>query len=186
VHPTDHELMRLTAEGDGEAFAVLVRRWERRVIRVLAPLTQSAEDAEDLRQEAFLRVLTASERYRPCGEFSTWLFRIVLNLARDHARRRKRRPPLKWGDPPDEHAGPTAVDASRRELAEAVAASLDALPEELREIVVLKHYAQMSFAEMAEVLETPASTLKSRMAAALGRLRAELARRGVRDAGVER
>jgi RNA polymerase sigma-70 factor (ECF subfamily) len=185
VHPTDHELMRLTAEGDGEAFAVLVRRWERRVARVLAPLTQSAEDTEDLRQEVFIRVLTASERYRPCGEFSTWLFRIVLNLARDHARRTKRRPQSMCGDQPDEHEAPPPGDAARRELAEAIAASLDALPEELREIVVFKHYAQMSFAEMAEVLGAPASTLKSRMAVALRRLRAELARRGVRDAEVE-
>jgi RNA polymerase sigma-70 factor (ECF subfamily) len=184
VHPTDHELMRLTAEGDSEAFSLLVRRWEGRVAGVLAPLVGRRQDVEDLRQEVFVRVLTASGRYRACSEFSTWLFRIVLNLARDHARRRRQRPETLVVEPSDGSGGPPAA-AVRRELADYVVASLDAMPRELREVLVLKHFAELTFAEMAQVLDEPASTLKSRMALAHRRLRAELARRGVRDAEVE-
>ncbi|MBW3600110.1 MAG: sigma-70 family RNA polymerase sigma factor [Planctomycetes bacterium] len=185
MHPTDHDLMRRTAEGDGEAFAMLVRRWEGRVARVLAPLVECRQDVEDLRQETFVRVLPASDRYRQQGAFSTWLFRIVLNLARDDARRRRRRPRIFVDERAGrDGAGPPA-EATRHELAEAVADALESLPSELREALVLKHYGELTFAEMAELLRTPASTLKSRVALAHRRLRGELARRGVRDADVE-
>jgi RNA polymerase sigma-70 factor (ECF subfamily) len=185
VHPTDHELMRLTAEGDSEAFSALLRRWDSRVVRVLATLVNSRADVDDLRQEVFIRVLRASDRYRDCGEFSTWLFRIVLNLARDHARRTRRRPQPLPEELRDEGIAPPAAGVSQRELADSVAASLAALPQELREVLVLKHYAELTFAEMAETLAAPASTLKSRLALAHRRLGAELARRGVRDSQVE-
>jgi RNA polymerase sigma-70 factor (ECF subfamily) len=186
VHPTDHELVRLTAEGDSEAFTVLVRRWEVRVAQVLTPLVVRREDVEDLRQEVFVRVLTASGRYRSSGEFSTWLYRIVLNLARDHARRRKLPVQLLEDEPCGVRELLPPQEASHRELTEAVADSLAALPMELRELLVLKHYGELSFTEMSQVLQTSASTLKSRMAIAHGRLRSELAARGVRDAEVEK
>jgi RNA polymerase sigma-70 factor (ECF subfamily) len=184
VQPNDHDLMRRTAEGDGEAFAELVRRWDGRVVRVLAPLVACRSDLEDLRQEVFVRVLTHSGRYRPCGEFSTWLYRIVLNLARDCGRRRIRRPQALNEEPRAEDRHTPPWEAVRREALEAVAASLDALPPELREALVLKHHGGLTFAQMAEVLAEPASTLKSRVAAAHRRLRAELLLRGVRDAEV--
>jgi RNA polymerase sigma-70 factor (ECF subfamily) len=185
VHPTDHDLMRRTAEGDGEAFAMLVRRWEGRVTRMLLPLVPCRNELEDVRQEVFVRVLTASGRYQACGEFSTWLFRIALNLARDQARRRKHRPQGLANDPCGDNGHAPPQEALRRELLETVSAALEALPSELREALALKHYAELSFAQMAEVLGEPASTLKSRVAAAHRRLRSELARRGVRDVEVE-
>jgi len=164
---------------------MLVRRWEGRVARVLAPLAPRRQDVEDLRQEAFLRVLSASGRYRSQGAFSTWLFRIVLNLARDEARRRKRRPETLGETVIGQSNGAPPDEATRRELVQSVASALDALPAELREALVLKHYGELTFAEMSDVLRTPASTLKSRVALAHRRLRSELARRGVRDADVE-
>jgi RNA polymerase sigma-70 factor (ECF subfamily) len=134
----------------------------------------------------FVRVLTASARYRPSGEFSTWLYRIVLNLARDHARRRKQPTQLLEDDLRGSRENPPPQEVLQRELTAAVAESLAALPIELRELLVLKHFAELSFTEMSQVLRTPASTIKSRMAVAHRRLRSELAARGVRDAEVEK
>lgn len=82
MNTSDHELMRRCRDGDMAAFEELVRRWEGPVARILARLGQPSSEAEDLAQEVFLRVLDARGRYRACGAFSTWLYRITLNVAR--------------------------------------------------------------------------------------------------------
>jgi RNA polymerase sigma-70 factor (ECF subfamily) len=163
--------------GDPAAFAEIVRGWERPVGRFLARLTGCPHRAGDLLQETFTRVYLARGRYRDDGHFSTWVYRIALNLARDAARRRPAPLPLADADPP---AAPAGDPADRRETAALVAAALAALPDPLREAVVLRHYEGMSFEGMARLLGTPATTLKSRFAAALKALAADLVARGLR------
>ena len=89
ITPSDDELMMRAAKGDRTAFGILVQRWERPVFAFLARMLASAEEAEDLVQEAFLRVWGHAGRYRPSGQFKSWLFRIAGNLARSRLRRNK-------------------------------------------------------------------------------------------------
>lgn len=169
-HP-DAELMRRWQAGDAAAFAALVDRWQQPVGRFLLRLVGRPDRVPDLCQEVFLRVLRAAPRYREAGRFSTWLFQIAVNVARDAARRGRHAP-----QPLADVAGSDTTDAAceRRELAGAVACAVAELPPSQREVLALRHDQGMSFEEMARVLDIPATTLKSRFAAALHRLRARL------------
>ena len=167
--------MRRWRRGDPAAFAELVGRWQQPVARFLLRLVGRPDRVPDLCQEVFLRVLRAAPRYRETGRFSTWLFQIALNVARDAARRGRHDPA-----PLSDVAGDGSTDEAceRRELAKAVARAVAELPPSLREVLALRHDQGMNFEEMARMMGTPASTLKSRFAAALTRLRARLAQLG--------
>lgn len=173
---TDHELMARCQSGDADALARIVARWQRSVARTLARMAPSA-DVEDLCQEVFVRVHQARQRYRPQGAFSTWLFAIVLNVGRDSARKARRRPTVAWEDWTEPACGDG--EAHGRETRREVQAALAALPDELREVVALRHFAQLTFAETAAVLGVPCSTVKSRFQTALEKLTWELRRRGL-------
>jgi RNA polymerase sigma-70 factor (ECF subfamily) len=194
----DHELMRRCRDGDAAAFERLVVRWRAPLLRILgrlvnqpgaaqAAITTGGADVDDLSQEVFLRVLRHRDRYRERGAFSTWLYRIALNVTRDAARRRTRRQALvrllgrtKQDTEPAEPAGPPR-DAERDELRRHVAAALDALPRKLREPLVLRHFGNLTIAEVAEVTGVAPSTARCRIETALTRLRSELLRRGVSE-----
>jgi RNA polymerase sigma-70 factor (ECF subfamily) len=171
------ELIRRWQRGDRAAFEQIVRHWHPRVGRFLARLVGCPDLARDLTQEVFLRVYLSAGRYREDGHFPTWLFQIALNQARDAARKSIRRPtvPLADTDP----AAPEDGRLEDQERAEKVAAALAELSGPLREVVVLRHYEGMSFEEMARLLGTPASTLKSRFAVAMTKLRDLLTARGL-------
>lgn len=173
-HP-DAELMSRWQRGDAAAFGALVDRWQQPVARFLSRVSGRPDRIPDLCQEVFLRVLRAASRYRETGQFSTWLFQIALNVARDDARRGRRLPgPL----PESQDLGEPDDTCERRELARAVVIAVAELPPPQREVLALRHDQGMSFEEMAQVLSTPASTLKSRFAVALNRLRTRLAELG--------
>jgi len=177
MQPTDAELMRRWQEGAADAFEVLVRRWQRRVAALLGRLA-GADAAADLCQDVFLRVYQAGPRYREEGAFTTWLYRIVLNTARDAGRRARRAPqPLADHEPPGDEAPDD--DVCRRETAHLVADAIAALPDALRDVLILRHYEGMNFEEIARLTGTPASTLKSRFATALARLRVRLEQQGL-------
>jgi RNA polymerase sigma-70 factor (ECF subfamily) len=174
----DADLVGRWRRGDPAAFAELVRRWQQPVAAFLTRLVGRRELVQDLCQEVFLRVHLATSRYREAGTFSTWLYRIALNLARDAGRRRRHEPqPLGIAEPPADVL-PAADACEQQELADAVAAAVAGLPEPLREALVLRHFEEMSFEDMARLLGVPASTLKSRFATALARLRTCLAQHG--------
>jgi RNA polymerase sigma-70 factor (ECF subfamily) len=155
------------------------------VTRLLRRLVSEPADVQDLLQETFVRVLTGARRYRPEGAFSTWLYRIAINLARDSARRSTRRPlPLEIEPHADGNGAPPR-QCARRELAGKVERALAALPPELREVLVLKHYAELSFTEAADVLSLPVSTVKSRCAVALKKLKARLQQDGIDESELE-
>jgi RNA polymerase sigma-70 factor, ECF subfamily len=175
---TDGERMRRWAAGDRAAFEEIVHAWQYPVGRFLIRLTGDCEEASDLTQEVFLRVYLRGAQYREAGTFRTWLYQIALNVARDTARRKTRRPviPLK-----ESHDSPQSIESHDGvERAAIVAAALAELPVAQREVVVLRHYEELSFEAMAKLLGTPSTTLKSRFAVAMAKLELALTARGLK------
>lgn len=162
---TDEALMTAVAAGDGRALETLCRRYERPLHQFLARYT-GGRDVDDLYQETWLRVVRAARRFDPTRRFSTWLFQIAVNLTRDW----QRRPPPEPVDPAaaEETVSPApspdaALDARRL---------LAALPEPQRAVVILRYYHDLSEAQVAEILDCPRGTVKSRLHQALARLTA--------------
>jgi RNA polymerase sigma-70 factor (ECF subfamily) len=192
---SDHELMRRCRDGDAAAFDRLVARWRGPLLRILGRLTgrpgitgmAGGAEVDDLSQEVFLRVLRHRNRYRERGAFSTWLYRIALNVTRDAARRRRRRRALgrllHWSGP---ISGPVPLGEPARvveqdELRRHIAEALDGLPRKLREPLVLRHFGGLTFGQVAEVTGVAQSTARSRIETALLCLRTELLRRGISE-----
>jgi RNA polymerase sigma-70 factor, ECF subfamily len=174
----DPELIQRWQRGDPSAFEALLRQWQQPIGRFLFRLTGQADVAQDLCQEVFLRVYHARARYRDNGAFGNWIYRIAMNVARDAGRRRRHR----HVSLPEEEVGseaPGDLVCQRAEIARIVAECVADLPEPMRLVLVLRHYEQMSFEDIARLTNTPASTLKSRFAAALEWLRTRLQARGL-------
>ncbi len=178
--PTDDELMARGAEGDEEAFRLLVRRWEAPVFAFLERMLGSPEEAQDLAQETFLRIGRQARSYRPEGRFKSWLFRIAGNLARSRLRRRKI---LTWVRfEPGRHdraerSEPADERLEREERRQAVRAALARLPERQRRAVVLRRWENMSLARIAETMDTTVSAVESLLHRATETLRRDLGRR---------
>jgi RNA polymerase sigma-70 factor (ECF subfamily) len=161
--------------GDAGAFDELFRRWARPLLRYLESLLRDAGAAEDLVQEAFLRVHRARDRYQPDARFSTWLYRIATNLALNELRRPRRRNPHESVDPDTEApvSDPPVdevVDARRRR--DAVETALVELPHRQR-AALLQVVVGRSYAEVAEALEVSEQAVK----ALVHRARSSLAER---------
>ncbi len=173
---TDRELIDRFRGGDRGAFAGLVVRWDRKAYALAYRLTQDAEAAEDIRQAAFVRAYEGLGRFNGQASFSTWLYRIVVNLSRDRRRSRRKRDAAlratvegrsrRRPDPPS----PAAV-CEHQETSRRVAVAVANLPVDIREVVVMRHYQGLRFAEIAEVVGAPESTVKSRMGRGLRLLR---------------
>src|SRR5581483_2931074 len=143
--------MQRWQQGEAAAFEALVRRWQQPVARFLARLLANKEQVPDLCQEVFLRVFHSAGRYRPLGSFSTWLYQIALNVARDAGRRNRRE---RIHENADTLIDPGAGIESRcvaRETVDVVRQAIADLPDALREVLVLHHYEEMNFEEMARV-----------------------------------
>jgi RNA polymerase sigma-70 factor, ECF subfamily len=176
----EQAMWRVKMAADPQAFAELVARWEKPIQGLCARMTGNPHSAEDLAQEAFSRVFARRATYEASGRFSTFLWRIALNLCYDELRRRKRlgEHPLYESDEPAEPAGesylaesPTPdVQLVERERAEQVRRALLQIAPSHRVVVVLRHYEGLKFREIAELLGIPEGTVKSRMAEALDRL----------------
>ncbi|MBN2369210.1 MAG: sigma-70 family RNA polymerase sigma factor [Vicinamibacteria bacterium] len=185
----DEELVAAFQQGDYAAFDSLMFRWERKIQGAIYRLTGSEEDARDLAQEAFLRAYRALKGFKGEARFSSWLYQIALNLCRDRMRRRKGKTWVsleeltEGGEIAASHARPSALDMiEARDLSRIVADAVAALPEEQREVIILKEYEGMTFAEIATALEVPISTVKTRLYRGLGQMRRRLERDGVRGA----
>ena len=173
----DDDLMRRSAGGDSAAFEMLVRRWEKQVGQVLARLMTRTSDRDDLCQEVFLRVLRAQHRYQPNGQFKSWLFRIVLNVARDAGRRIKRKPTVGL---PHETELPGRLDnPTDFETKLAIKQTLSQLSPDVREAIVLRHFADLTFQQIATMTGNPVSTIKSRVQQGLKELRVHMLKIGI-------
>ncbi len=171
----DADLISRVRRGDIEAFNHLVSRWEKRVFNYLLRLTGRPEDAMDLSQEAFLKAYQSIRKLDDPARFGPWLYRIAHNEA--HSLFRKRRPETALEDATAER---NPAPGFSIDLSLAVTAALDRLGADQREAVVLKVYEGFKFEEIAEILDCPVSTIKSRLYTALDLLKTELAPVGTR------
>ncbi len=181
---TDEQAMwRVQMRDDPEAFAELVRRWHPPIWNLCVRMTGDEHRGEDLAQEAFVRVFAGRAGFQQGRRFSTWLWRIALNACHDEQRRVRRRgeTPLaddgegEWDGPALAALDPTPDElAASRDRAELVRLALQGLPETHRAVVVLREYEGLKLREIAEVLDIPEGTVKSRMADALARLAGRL------------
>ena len=187
---TDEELVAAVQGGDRNSLGVLVARWEQPLFRFVSRMLPRSEDARDVCQETFLRILNRADRFRRGSRFSTWMYQIALNQCRDRARRRRR-----WGkilddskEAPTETTAASGTriginpeaDTERSEMANAVRVGLAQIPPEQREVLILKEYEGLKFKEIAEILSCPESTVKSRMYYGLNGLKNALSRQGIR------
>lgn len=185
---TDEDLMEAYRDGDVAAFEVLLTRHERKIFAFIFRHVRDREVANDLLQEAFLRVVKNAKKYTRQAKFTTWLYTIARNLCVDHARRMVHRRHKSLDQPQGAQAdGQTLLerlpgqspDGHRRTDAQQVAgrieAAVAALSEEQREVFVMRQFQQLKFREIADIVGVPENTIKSRMRYALENLRLALA-----------
>ncbi|MHC4450804.1 MAG: RNA polymerase sigma factor [Planctomycetota bacterium] len=180
---SDRELMVAFQGGDPEAFDVLLRRYERMLANYFYKQCYDRTFAQDLVQETFLRILRSAHRYRPEAKFKTFLFTVARNLWIDNHRSRKAAPRTISADLPLGEDGATLADMvpndeaaavtrlEDREAASMVREALQELPDGQREVWLLAVDQDLKQREIAQVLEIPLGTVKSRMNAAVTRLR---------------
>lgn len=171
--PTDADLVAAILKGEQELFRDLVQRYQGRLVNYLYRLLRSTQEAEDLAQEVFFKVYQALDRYDPKYKFSTWLFRVAQNAAIDQIR--KRRLQLVSMDRQgsgDEDLGtwefassdPSPYgDLRNRERGEAIQVAIDGLPWDYRELIVLRHYGELSYDEIAKLKDMPLGTVKNKL-----------------------
>jgi RNA polymerase sigma-70 factor (ECF subfamily) len=177
--------------GERPAFALLVRRHKTRLYNFVLRQIRNGSAAEEVVQEAFVRVVQNAADFRHAARFSTWLYTIARNLCVDHARKRalRRHPSL---DEPErafdgeaidrldlsESAADTSANVERTavssEIRERVLAALHKLPDDQREVFLMREVGSMPFKEIAEIVGVPENTVKSRMRYALEHLQAAL------------
>lgn len=189
----DAELMAAVARDDGEAFATLITRYQLRILRLMRTMVNDAATAEDLTQETFLRLYRARKRYRPTAKFSTYLYTIAGNVARNDLRRRQRKPVFRESDagggrddsavasPIADAAAASGSMPTRRiesnERAVIIRRAVETLPPRQRMALVLSRFDHLSYAEIAETMDLSTKAVKS----LLSRARASLHER-LRDA----
>ncbi|MBI4887739.1 MAG: sigma-70 family RNA polymerase sigma factor [Acidobacteria bacterium] len=179
---TDEDLVARSRGGDVESFNQLVLRWERPIYALAYRVIGREEEARDVCQETFLRAFRALPGFKGQAKFSSWLYRIALNLCRDWIRRRRRSPLVDMPEDVDlvdlaAARGPveTVEDlVARKQLSEVVAEAMGLLPEEQRTAIILKEYHGMTFQEIAELQGCPLSTVKTRLYQGLNVLRRNL------------
>ena len=175
--PSDEALASALRQGDDGALDTLMTRWQVPLRGFLYRMLRNEHDALDLAQETFVRIYRKRESYREGARFSTWMFQIALNLARDHARRRIRRPADSLDDIPelsaDENPGSDAL-ATERTLT--VRAAIAELPEDLRAALVFSEYDDKSHAEIAAIVGATPKAVETRLYRARELLRKKLAK----------
>lgn len=173
-------MMRVAEKGDHAAFALLVNRWQGPITRLCVRMMTDEQRGEDLAQETFAKLFQKRASYKPKGKFSTYLWRVAMNMCYDELRKRKHQ----WekqmeqfdaeGEERQDRLGmddeTPLIETARNEEAELVKDALAKLPESYRSVLVLRHYEGLKLREIADVLEIPAGTVNSRMAEALNRL----------------
>lgn len=177
--------MERARAGDGDAFGEVVRRWERKIYALAYGILGSVEDARDASQETFIAAYRNLQGFRGEAKVSSWLHRIAVNQCISRQRRARVRAETALEDE-TEAGGEALLKAATAESpagateskqrAEAVRRAVASLPQELREVVLMKEFEELTFQEMADALQVPLSTVKSRLYTALRQLRLRLER----------
>lgn len=181
---TDEELVARSRGGDLDSFNQLILRWERPIYALAYRVIGREDDARDVCQEAFLRAYRALPGFKGEAKFSSWLYRITLNLCRDWIRRQRRAPVVQMPEEIDLLDVQAAAEPSesiedlvaRRELTAVVEQAMAQLPAEQRTAIILKEYHGMTFQEIADLQGCPLSTVKTRLYQGLSVLRRHLER----------
>lgn len=169
--PSDAELVAATQGGDRQAFGALVERHQERLFNTLLRVLGNADDASEVLQDAFVQAYTKLDSFRGSSQFYTWMYRVALNLACSHRRRSKRHREEVSIDAMKSNIGQEPIDNEvspderlhRSEQAEVVQAALLKLSDEHRQILVLREMEDCSYDKIAEILQMPVGTVRSRL-----------------------
>lgn len=180
VTESGFELVRRCRSGDGAAWEEIVQLFSRRIFNLAYRFTSSAEAAEDLTQDVFIRIYRTLDQYDPQhGDLPNWLMRLARNLIIDDYRRRQRNPQNDYADDVEDHSfhlrsktDSAHKEMERRELCVQVQTAIDKLPHDLRICVILRDLEELSYQEIVDHLKIPEGTVKSR----INRGRIELAK----------
>ncbi len=193
---TDEALVERSVNGDTQAYDELVSRWQRVIYNLVYRMLGKEHEAEEVCQDAFTAAYLNLKNFRREAKFSSWLYRIAINLSTSHLRKRQRA----YVESLDEmHDNGTTADvevvrwnlsgqlnleeqAVEKDRARRVRRAMEHLPNDYRVIIILKEYHGLTFKEIAEVLNIPTSTVKTRMYAGLSEMKKHLTRQGIFDA----
>lgn len=170
---TDQQLVERVQNGDNKAFDLLVRKYQHKVVSLVSRYVNDHAEALDIAQEAFIKAWRALPNFRGDSQFYTWIYRIAVNTAKNYLVSRGRRPTAYASDVDDQEDQtlqgrmkdvdtPEAL-ALTDEIRDTVLAAIDALPEDLRTAIVLREIEGMSYDEIADVMECPIGTVRSRL-----------------------
>lgn len=181
---TDEQLVELAVSENPEAFGEIVNRWERKIFALCYGMLGREDEAKDAAQEAFINAYRHLDKFRGDAKVSSWLHRIAVNQCLTRKRREKTRSETFLDEEKNEEerffVAPANQTPSHRfesnEKTRAVRQVINSLPEDLRQIVIMKEFEEMTFQEIAETLELPLSTVKSRLYTALKQMRMKLER----------
>lgn len=181
---TDEQLVELAVSENPEAFGEIVNRWERKIFALCYGMLGREDEAKDAAQEAFINAYRNLVKFRGDAKVSSWLHRIAVNQCLTKKRREKTRSETFLDEEKNEEekffVAPENQTPSHKfesnEKTRAVRQVISSLPEDLRQIVVMKEFEEMTFQEIAETLELPLSTVKSRLYTALKQMRMKLER----------
>jgi RNA polymerase sigma-70 factor (ECF subfamily) len=187
---SDEQIVERALSGDADAFGEIVRRWERRIFALAYGILGREEEARDATQETFIAAFRNLRGFRGEAKVSSWLHRIAVNQCITRQRRARTRAENSLEAETEAGGEKFAAPAERsparqaegRERNEAVRRAVAALPPELREVIVMKEFEELTFQEIADALDVPLSTVKSRLYTALKQLRLRLEKYGAEAA----
>lgn len=170
---TDKELVRRVQKGDLAAFDMLFSRYQTKIVNLISRYVRDSEEVQDVAQEAFIKAYRALPRFRGDSAFYTWLYRIAINTAKNHLVARSRRPPSVDVDVDDadfrddadmlrESEDPESALA-RDQLRATIDTALQDLPDDLRSALTLREFDGLSYEQIAQVLDCPVGTVRSRI-----------------------
>ena len=181
IDDPDVEMVRAVLGGDPEAYRVLVERYERRIYHVVYGMVRSQEDARDLAQDCFVKAFQNLHRFRLESKFYTWLCRIAMNLSIDHLRKMKHRTHAAFDDERGASEGAQVVrlssrrdnpseNVARQQVYRQIMDAVESLPDDQKQVLVLRELEDMPYREIADILDIPEGTVMSRLYYARRRL----------------
>ena len=170
---TDQALVERVQRGDKKAFDLLVLKYQQRIMKVLSRYVRDPSEVQDLAQEAFIKAYRALPKFRGDSAFYTWLYRIAINTAKNFIVAQGRRPPYDdiEATEAEQYEGESALkdyasperETLRDEIRETVFKAIEALPEDLKTAITLRELEGMSYEEIAEAMDCPIGTVRSRI-----------------------